>query len=267
MSDYPAPFWWLTFPLIHSCSCCPRWTRGWLDGRSCWAFPQPGQFLCSSGWLLSVSDHHHLGTQGEKGSASIPKASCTDKAKEKQRRCFRRPAWHLSHNIFLTQPCFTSSSWATSGTRSLLHCARPSRYSEHAHPPHLLQPFVPINHPLSRQPHQLATPRAAQSENRHSWDLQPDVSKPLPNPMSLPQVVWSSTEWQVLVTTQWAEGRKRPGSTRGAVKAGALPDWPQGNSWAQPKHSLVAPERHQQWKALERTSPLGRHPQPQHRGN
>lgn len=49
-------------------------------------------------------------------------------------------------------------------------------------------------------------------------------------------------EWQVLVGTKWAEGRKRPGSTRGAVKAGALPDQPQRNSWAQPKCSLVALE-------------------------
>lgn len=32
-------------------------------------------------------------------------------------------------------------------------------------PPYLLQPFVPINCPLSRQPHQLPTPRATQSGN------------------------------------------------------------------------------------------------------
>lgn len=120
-SDYPAPFWWLTFPLIHNCSCCPRWTRGWLDRRSCWAFQQPGQFLCSSGWLLSVSDHHHLGTQGEKRqSASIPTAFCTDRAMEKQRRSFGRPAWHLSHNISLLSP---ASSAAPKSSLEHTHCS------------------------------------------------------------------------------------------------------------------------------------------------
>lgn len=117
-SDYPAPIQWLTFPLIHSCSCCPQWTHGWLDGQSGWAFRQPVQFLCSFGWLLWVSDHLHLRTKREKRqSAIVPRAFRSDRLKEKQRRSFRRSAWHLAARQyfalaphFVTQPCFISSS-------------------------------------------------------------------------------------------------------------------------------------------------------------
>lgn len=45
----------LTCPQSHSCSCCPRWTRGWPGAMSGWASPRPGLSLCSSGWPPSAS--------------------------------------------------------------------------------------------------------------------------------------------------------------------------------------------------------------------
>lgn len=45
----------LTCPRSRSCSCCPRWTRGWPGAGSGWASPQPGQSPCSSGWPPSTS--------------------------------------------------------------------------------------------------------------------------------------------------------------------------------------------------------------------
>ena len=39
----------LTCPPSHSCSYCPRWTRGWPGAASGWASPRPGPSPCSSG--------------------------------------------------------------------------------------------------------------------------------------------------------------------------------------------------------------------------
>lgn len=41
---------------------------------------------------------------------------------------------------------------------------------------------------------ELPSQRTQQQQPQHSWCLQPDASKPFPNPVLLPQVVWNSTK-------------------------------------------------------------------------
>lgn len=153
-SDYPAPFQWLTSPLIHSCSCCPQWTHGWLDGRSGWAFRQPAPFLCSFGWLPSVSDHPHLGTKGERRqSAIVPRAFCNNRVKEKQRRSFKKisltsgsQAVSCTHAAFRYSALLHQQLPVIFGTNPVLQQARAQQKLKTYTPPYLLQPFVPINY-------------------------------------------------------------------------------------------------------------------------
>lgn len=61
----------LTCPPIRSCSCCPRWTRGWPGAASGWASPRPGPSQYSSGWPPSVSGCPLLGREA-KGPERVP---------------------------------------------------------------------------------------------------------------------------------------------------------------------------------------------------
>lgn len=161
----PRCFQWLTFPQTHSCSCCPRWTRGWLDGRSGWAFPQPAPFLCSSGWLPWVSDHPHLGTKGEKRQSAIAlSAFCSSRVKEKQGRSFRSPARQAgSHAALCSHAGFCFSALlqqqlpASSGANPEIQQARAQQILQIHTPPYLLQAFVPINYASSAGAHRHAS--------------------------------------------------------------------------------------------------------------
>ena len=56
----------LTCPRSRSCSCCPRWTRGWPGAASGWASPPPGPSPCSSGWPPSASGCPLLGRRAKR---------------------------------------------------------------------------------------------------------------------------------------------------------------------------------------------------------
>lgn len=156
-SDYPAPIQWLTFPLIHSCSCCPQWTHGWLDGQSGWAFRQPAQFLCSFGWLLWVSDHLHLRTKREKRqSAIVPRAfPMTDSRRSREGLSEDQPdTWQpgstlLSRSILLLSPASSAAPGHLWNKLSAPASQGPADTQNiHTTLPTTL-PFVPINYASS----------------------------------------------------------------------------------------------------------------------
>lgn len=231
-SNHPAHFQWLTFPPIHSCSCCPQWTRGWPGAPSGWAFPQPALFLCSFGWLLWVSDHPHLETKEEKGQLAIVlRALCCNRVKEKQRRPSRRSAWqHFALTLCsVTQSCQLLP--AISGTKPNIQQASAQQILKIYMPSYLPQAFVPINYALSPDAYRHARWLYAQSYPTHEDKQQypqadqgmqcDQASTHLLNPTA------TTCEEQQRATAPCQQGRRRPGSSRGA-EGRSHPRWATG---------------------------------------
>lgn len=250
---------------------------GHFDSQPSFCAPLDGSFESPT---ISIYEQ-----KGRKGSQLLfPEPFAMTRLKEKQRRSFRRSAWHLAARQyfaltqhFVTQPCFISSSQTPLGQTQVFQQARAQQILKTYIPPYLLlyRLYQLIMHQAqvhtdtqASYTQSYAVWEHSSSNHGQSWGVQPDhASKHFLNPMLPPQMVQSSKEPQLLINTKWVEGRKRPGSTRGAAKAEAFPDTQRGIVG----HGENVPwwhlEWHQQWKTPERTIPLCTLPRPEHKGN